>query len=188
MDREDALPGVRPGDHLALFYRSPGEFDERVGGHLLRAVQGGGTAIMVGTPEHRRSVARWLAGAGADVAAAAAHGSYLSLDASETLRRFMAAGWPDPAGFWLAVSPLIRQAAGRGGPVHVFGEMVALLWDSGLVEAAIEVEAMWNELGGQYPFTLLCGYPAESAGGDRHHDALAEVCRLHAAAEGAPPG
>jgi hypothetical protein len=47
---------------------------------------------------------------------------------------------------------------------------------------------MWNELGGQYRFTLLCGYPARSVSDDRHHDALAEVCRLHAAAAGTPPG
>jgi MEDS: MEthanogen/methylotroph, DcmR Sensory domain len=97
-------------------------------------------------------------------------------------------GWPDAAGFWRTISPLIRQASEHGQPVHVFGEMVSVLWDSGLVDAAIEVEAMWNELGSQYPFALLCGYPAGSVGGEQHHDALTEVCRLHAAAVGGPAG
>ena len=45
-------------------------------------------------------------------------------------------------------------------PVCVFGEMVWLLWDAGQVNAAIEVETLWNELGHQYPFSLLCAYPA----------------------------
>jgi hypothetical protein len=36
--------------------------------------------------------------------------------------------------------------------------MVSLLWDASLTDAAIEVEAMWNELGAQYPFSLLCAY------------------------------
>ncbi len=188
MDSADALLGASPGDHLVLFYRGPEELTERAGGHLLRALQDGGAAIAIATPARRLSFGRWLADAGVDVTAAASGGSYLSLDASQTLRRFMTAGWPDPASFWLALSPLIRQAARNGRPVHVFGEMVSLLWDSGLVNAAIEVEAMWNELGGQYRFTLLCGYPARSVSGDRHHDALAEVCRLHAVAVGTPPG
>jgi hypothetical protein len=43
--------------------------------------------------------------------------------------------------------------------VRVFGEMVSLLWDAGLIDAAVELEVLWNELGVQYPFSLLCAYP-----------------------------
>jgi len=56
---------------------------------------------------------------------------------------------------WIATA--LRQAAEAGRPVRVFGEMVWLLWDAGLIDAAIEVEAMGNELGAQYSFSLLCG-------------------------------
>ncbi len=66
----------------------------------------------------------------------------LRLDASETARGFMVVGWPDPAGFWQAISPMLRQVAKAGQRVRVFGEMVALMWDAGLIDAAIEVEAM----------------------------------------------
>ena len=100
----------------------------------------------------------------------------------------MTAGWPSPASFWQATTPLIRPAAEAGKPVHVFGEMVSLLWDAGLVGAVIELEAMWNELGSQYPFSLLCAYPAQAVGGEQHQEALAEVCRAHAAVLGQPPG
>ena len=72
----------------------------------------------------------------------------------------MVADRSDPAGFWQAISPMLRQAARPGGRFRVFGEMVSLLWDASLTDAAIEVEAMWNELGAQYPFSLLCAYPA----------------------------
>jgi hypothetical protein len=72
--------------------------------------------------------------------------------------------------------------------VHVFGEMVALLWDFGQVAAAIEVEAMWNELAAQYQFSLLCAYPADSVRGGQHQDALTEVCRVHASVAGDVPG
>ena len=88
---------------------------------------------------------------------------------------------------WQAISPLLRQAAKAGQPVRVFGEMVSLLWDAGLIDAAIEVEAMWNELGGQYPFSLLCAYPAQPVSCAHHLDALTEVCRVHTQVTGAPP-
>lgn len=75
----------------------------------------------------------------------------------------MEAGWsPTGAGplvAGLAIGPLLRRADKVGRQVRVFDEMVSMLWDAGLVDAAIEVEAMWNELGGQYPFSVLCVYP-----------------------------
>ena len=178
---------ARPGDHVVLFYQDDDGLAGPVSEYLLEAIQQDGTAIVIATPDHRLLFERRLARAGVDIAAAQASGSYLALDASETMRRFIIADWADPASFWLAISPLIRQAAGTGQPVRIYGEMVALLWDDGLVNTAIEVEAMWNEIGGQYSFSLLCAYPAQSVNGSRHHDALAEVCRAHAAAVDVPP-
>ncbi len=174
-------------DHVVLFYRDEQELTERVSEYLLPAAQDGGVAIVVATPDHRRSFERHLAGTGVDVAAARARGFYLAPDASETMRGFMVANWPDPAGFWQAISPMLRQAATAGQPVRVFGEMVSLLWDAGMSDAAIEVEAMCNELGGQYPYSLLCAYPARPVSCAHHLDALTEVCRVHTQVIGGPP-
>ncbi len=101
------------------------------------------------------------------------------------MRGFMVADWPDPAGFWQAISPLLRQSAQAGQPVRIFGEMVSLLWGDGLIDAAIELEALWNELGVQYPFSLLCAYPAQPAACARQLDALTEVCHAHTQVTGA---
>jgi hypothetical protein len=144
---------VHPADGVVA-RRPPaqrGRLAERVSEHLLPAIQDGGVAIVVATPGHRRSFERYLADVGVDVAAASARGAYLALDASQTMRIFMVADRPDPAGFWQAISPLLRQAARAGRPVRVFGEMVALLWDASLIDAAIEVEALTsaNEAGPQ---------------------------------------
>jgi len=173
-------------DHVVLFYRDEQERTERVTRYLLPVIQDGGVAIVVATPDHRRSFERYLADAGVDVAAAGARG-YLALDASETMRGFMVADRPDPAGFWQAISPMLRQAAPAGRPVRIFGEMVSLLWDAGLIDAAIEVEAMWNELGAQYQFSLLCAYPAQPAVCAHQLDALTEVCRAHTQVTGVAP-
>ena len=75
------------------------------------------------------------------------------------------------------IGTLIRRAGAGGRPVRAFGEMVALLWDDGLVNAAVQLEAMWDELGRRHPFSLFCGYRADSV--TRDIDAFAEVCRLH---------
>ena len=176
------------GGHVVLFYGDEQELADQVSEYLLPAVtDGGGAAIVIATPDHRRSFEDRLAEAGVDVTAARARGSYLEFDAHETIRGFMVGDRPDPAGFWQLVTPLLRQAAKAGPPVRVFGEMVSLLWDAGLAHAAIEVEVMWNELGSQGPFSLLCAYPARPVTCSHYLDALTEVCRAHTEVTGSPP-
>ena len=182
------VPRAARGGHVVLFYRDEEELTSSVSEFLLPAVtDGNGTAIVIATADHRRSFEERLAGAGADVTAARARGSYLDFDANQTIRGFMVGDRPDPAAFWRVASPLLRRAAEAGQPVLVFGEMVSLLWDAGLINAAIEVEVMWNELGDQHPFSLLCAYPARPVACSHYLDALTEVCRTHTEVTGSPP-
>jgi hypothetical protein len=174
------------GEHVVLFYRDQEELAGWVSEYLLPAIAADGVAIVLATPDHRRSFEERLTRAGADVAAARARGSYLALDASETIRRFMVADRPDPGSFWREITPLLQRAATVGRPIRIFGEMVSLLWDEGLVSAAIEVEAMWNELGGRYPFSLLCAYPAQLVCCVHQLDAVTQVCGAHAEVIGRP--
>ena len=154
--------------------------------YLLGALDGGGVAIVIATPEHRREFETRLGQAGVDLAAARDDGSYLALDAGQTLRRLMAAERLDRAAFDRVVGDVIRRAGAAGRPVRAFGEMVALLWDDGLVNEAVQLEALWEELGGRHPFSLLCGYRADSMA--RDVDAYAEVCRLHGEIAGSRSG
>ncbi len=174
-------------DHVVQFYNDDGELTERVGGYLREAVLDGGVAIVIATAAHRAAFEARLADAGADVAAAVERGAYLAFDAEETLGRFMVDGQPDRAGFEEAVGSLIATTARSGAPVRAYGEMVALLWDDGLVGAAIELEALWNELGCRYPFSLFCAYPAQLVAGNGQFDAFNEVCVLHAGIVDASP-
>jgi DcmR-like sensory protein len=90
-----------------------------------------------------------------------------------------------------AGATVLAEAAGAAGqhgrPVRAYGEMVALLWDAGLVNAAVELEEMWNSLGAQCAFSLFCGYPASSVSGDGQLEAFTEVCRLHRSVVGGWP-
>jgi anti-sigma regulatory factor (Ser/Thr protein kinase) len=108
-------------------------------------------------------------------------GLLVLLDAAATLDRFMADGRIDRNAFHEVIGGVIRDAVATGRPVRAYGEMVALLWESGDVLGAIELETLWNELAGELPFCLLCAYQSDSVAGNEHADALHEVCRLHSA-------
>jgi hypothetical protein len=165
--------------HVVQFYGHDHELTERVAGCLLRALEDNGAAIVIATPKHRHEFEARLIQAGVDLAAARDGGAYLALDARETLRELMAADRLDRAAFGRVIGGLIRQAGAGGRAISAYGEMVALLWDDGLVNAAVQLEAMWDELGRRHSFSLFCGYRSGSVSHDGHLDAFAEVCRLH---------
>jgi hypothetical protein len=177
---------AKPGDHSVVFYHD-NELAQVVGEYLLRAINDGGAGIIVATPEHRLWVNAWLMQAGVDLSAVTASGSYVVLDARRTMDGFVFGGRPDPAAFWNALSPVLAAATRRRRTVRVFGEMVALLWDAGQVDAAIELEAMWNEMASQFSFSLLCAYPQAAMSGHEHGDDLAHVCDAHTQIRGISP-
>jgi anti-sigma regulatory factor (Ser/Thr protein kinase) len=175
-----SLPGSGSREHVVCFYQDDADLAGNAAGHLRGALCDAGAAIVLATPAHRRLLREQLTASGVDIAASRASGAYLELDADDTLRQFMAGGTPDPARFDAAVASVIRAAAGAGRPVRAYGEMVARLWEAGLAGAAIELEAMWNDLGRAQAFSLLCGYPLDSVAGPAQSHALAQVCGLHA--------
>jgi MEDS: MEthanogen/methylotroph, DcmR Sensory domain len=165
------------GRHVVQFYGHDGELAERVAGYLRGALEDGGVAIVIATPEHRREFEARLASAGVDLAAARDGRAYLALDASETVQKLMAADRVDGAAFDRVIGGLIRRAGADGRPVYAYGEMVAVLWDGGLVNAAAQLEALWDELGRGHSFSLFCSYRADAMTGEA--DLFAEICRLH---------
>ena len=94
---------------------------------------------------------------------------------------FMPHGEIDGAAFSEVVGSVVRQAGEEGGQVRAYGEMVALLWDAGHVPAAIKLEELWNELGREIQFSLLCAYHHDSVSGPEHEESLRQVCHLHSA-------
>jgi MEDS: MEthanogen/methylotroph, DcmR Sensory domain len=178
--------GYPDAGHVVQFYGHEEELADPVASYLLEALRGGGVAVVIATPAHRRAFGARLAQAGADPAAAAREGTYLALDARDTIDALMTGGRLDRDAFDRVIGGLIRRAGQGGRPVRAYGEMVAVLWDAGLVNAAVELEEMWGELGLRHPFSLFCGYPA-SLVSDGDAEAFAEVCRLHRSVVGGWP-
>ena len=180
------LAGAAQRGHVVQFYAREWELAAGVGEYLAEALDAGCAVVVVATPAHRLAFESYLAGVEADVAAARSAGRYQAIDAAALLRRFAGAGQVDAASFEAEVGQVIRAAGAAGRPVRVYGEMVALLWEAGQLNAALELEGRWNDLARDIPFGLYCGYPEAPPTGADQRAALAEVCRLHAAVVGTP--
>lgn len=173
--------GGGPRDHVVQFYETDDDLAARVTAYLLGAMQDHGAGIVVATPAHRAAIEARLEQAGVHPAAAREHGTYVALDAEAVMNHFMINGFADPAGFWRVISPVVKKASGKRRKVRVFGEMVALLWAAGLPGAAVDLEALWNELASQYSFSVFCAYPAGLLSEPGHANELAEVIGAHSA-------
>jgi hypothetical protein len=167
-------------EHVVAFCRTDANLADVASTYLLGAIRHGGAGIALVTPGHARQIDQRIAEAGIDPALARADGSYVVVDAGAAINQVVTHGWPDPAAFWRSMSPLIQQA-GNGGerPVRVCGEMVSLLWQAGEFSAAVEVEALWNELARQRRIGLLCAYIDTSGADVDPDDELALLLAAH---------
>ena len=133
---------------------------------LARFVAGGlasgNAAVVIVTPDHQSTLIHRLTESGADVAALRHSGQLISLDAQETLNRFLVDAWPDDCRFADALAEPLNMARGSSGrKVRVFSEMSALLWGTGCHFATIRLEKLWHETCRQQELSLFCAYPRD---------------------------
>jgi anti-sigma regulatory factor (Ser/Thr protein kinase) len=167
LDARRIEPGaVGVGEHVVQFYESDAELVARAGEYLREGARRGAVLVVIATEAHRDAFAAHLGGVG----------ELVQFDAASTLAGCMDGRRIDRDGFFAVVGGVVRAAAAYGRAVRAYGEMVALLWDVGDIEAAIELEALWNELAAEIPFSLYCAYRSVEAG-----DARERVCQAHSA-------
>lgn len=167
---------------MVQFYAAQRELQQAAGPFLGTALAAGGTAIVIATEEHRAAFVDHLSAAGIDTGAAQADGRLVLLDARATLDGLMDDDHPQADRLKAVVGGLM---AGAPNPLHAYGEMVALLWDDGQVNAALELEEQWNDLGRVLPFSLWCAYPTSMA--DAGGEAVTAVCTRHSRVHGEVP-
>jgi hypothetical protein len=176
--------GVVPRDHVVQFYAHDDELIEPVCTFLADGLLAGEAAIVVATPAHLVALEIAMTAAGVDVVAARTLGTLVTADAAQTLSRVMPNGLPNARTFESEVGELVRRTVGSGRRLRIYGEMVALLWDSGRVAEAIELEGLWNEIGREIPFSLYCAYQAQHDVDDEWAASFGRVCHLHSAVIG----
>ena len=186
MSSESGSSALGSHRHVVQFYDRDEELTENAGDYLAGAIAEGGAAVIVATPGHCAGFEARLAAGGVNVGAARRDGSLVCLDATRIAGRLTSGGQVDLAAFGTQFRPAILAAGEAPGPVRIYGEVVALLWAAGQVNAALELEGLWNDLGREIPFSLFCGYPRHLVDSSQHQGAVAEVCRLHTAVVGRP--
>jgi signal transduction histidine kinase/ActR/RegA family two-component response regulator len=167
--------------HLVQFYEDDVFLIDSVSRMAVESLEAGDSAVLIVTAAHRSAIeARVRAGA-IDIPAMRERGRLIFLDAGETLAKFLVDDYPDAGKFNEVVATVIAETsqASPRGFTRAFGEMVSLLWADGKREAALSLEALWNELGKRVRFSLSCGYPLSSFSSALDGPYLSKVCAEH---------
>jgi signal transduction histidine kinase len=169
--------------HAVHFYEEDSFLLDSLTKLIGTTLMGGDAAIIIATPAHREGLAARLKALGLDVEVSARLGRYRALDAAETLSFFMLNGLPDETLFSSftrhTLSSIRPDAGGKPPRLVLFGEMVALLWSEGNIDAAIKLEQLWNDLAHFHAFHLHCAYPMKAFDQDGHAQAFLKICAEH---------
>ncbi len=162
-------------EHEVAAYDDAASLVARVADFVATSLDEGVPVVTISRPAHRHAVEALLVERAVDVDRARRDGRLTTLDADESMARFLVDGRPD-AGLFAAFVASLVPAGGRG--VSAFGEMVALLWERGEVAAALELESLWNAAIARHRVRLLCAYSGDLLA-DAALDDVARMCGLH---------
>jgi signal transduction histidine kinase/ActR/RegA family two-component response regulator len=167
--------------HVVQFYETDVFLVATVADYLTAGLRAGQPVVVIATEAHREAFGARLRTKGPDIESAFRRGQITWLDARETLAAFMVDAMPDPERFRSALSAVLERSLRLGGhpTVRAYGEMVDLLCKDGMIHAALRLEELWNDLAGEYQFSLLCAYRMGNFNGESHGEGFRQVCRNH---------
>jgi PAS domain S-box-containing protein len=170
---------MREAEHFVQFYENDAFLVESVTGYVGAALREGDCALVVATTAHRAEIERKLIASRINVEAAEAAGRYVAFDARDALSQFMVDGAVDYEKLEATLGEALTKLLEHGRRIHVFGEMVALLWADGDRDSAIALEQHWNEIAKQHRFPLFCAYPIEAFASETDTSTFETVCNCH---------
>jgi DNA-binding NarL/FixJ family response regulator len=174
-----------PHQHEVQFYSDDTVLLDNVTRFNAAALRAGNAAIVLATKSHRDSLLQRLKAGGVDTDGALQQGTYISLDAADTLSAIMVNGLPDPVRFFEGIGGSIEAAAKAAKSeqprVAVFGEAVDILQAEGKADAAIRLEQLWNEVAKTFEVDILCGYALSSFYNEEDDHVFQSICAEHSA-------
>lgn len=178
---EDTCEGL--DRHELQVYSSDASFLEGFAGFIADGLSSGNAVVVLATEDHRQGIIRELQTRGFNLDAIIKCGSYISIDAWETVSSFTIDGQPDPNRFESTISSLVKVAsrAPNGATRRVFGcgECSPLLWSQGNLDAALRLEKLWDAVCHQYGLRILCGYLSGSLCKQEDQEKFQAICSLH---------
>ena len=170
---------MEPTDHRVQIYEHDDDLMSEVISFVETGLRFDEAVVVLATKDHRDALDAGLAGSGLDPDYARASGRLVCLDAAEVLETITDGSTVRPEAFMAVVGSLVARAGRDARPVRAFGEMVALLWDRGQVDAALELESLWGVLVEDRKLALHCAYPLTSLAGGADLGAVKAVCAHH---------
>lgn len=153
MGDQEPVPRDREWRHAVAFYEEPADVVATVE-EWLRPVARDGAALVIGGAAVRAAAERWAEAKGI-------RGRFVILDAQATLDEIRTPDGIDAERFSAVVGAAVeRVRALTSGRITAYGGMADLLRRQGRRAEAVQLEKLWNRLGRQTPFSLLCAHPA----------------------------
>jgi len=165
--------------HYVHFHESETELLDNICRFLQPALRPKHAGVVVATADHLAGVRERASIFGLDLHAAEASGQFVPLNAEELLSRIMLNGLPDHTRFHVIMQGLLQKTAEMHPYLHIYGEMVALLWQQGNEKGTHLLEELWNNLGRMRPFSLLCGYPKSAFHSEEQANSFSRICNAH---------
>ena len=164
--------------HRLHLFDSPETLGEAVGSFLLDGYREGDHLLVVAKPRHLDAVLAALRGHGCFPADMNGSQRLVALDAAEVLRLITRNGLIDAALFRKTLKPIVQTLASTGR-LRIYGEIVELLAEEEDMAGALAIERLWNALGEEVPFTLMCGYSSAHFAGTAARPSLRHLCQAH---------
>lgn len=165
--------------HGVHFYADPQELATHVVAHIAPGLEQGQGGLIVARPANMLAFDQAARISGFAYEQHISTGRLVLLDAQRPLDRFMVDGMPDERRFRAIVGGQLRMLSMKHEGLHIYGEMVAVLFEAGLTKAAMALEALWNGLASERRFALLCAYPLSLFHPVCNAPALEQLRKLH---------
>jgi hypothetical protein len=172
------LDATAGGDHVVLFYERDRYLSECIATYVREGLAEERDVLVIATAPHLHAVDAQL---DRSPRPARTEARLTTLDARVTLDALPVDHGGDAGRLEDRFAPWLAAANQSGCSPRIYGEMVALLWDDGQFERALQFEATWNRLSESFSFSMLCGYPMR--GFDDHDSTVSfpDVCQQHTA-------
>ncbi|HYE22292.1 MAG TPA: MEDS domain-containing protein [Verrucomicrobiae bacterium] len=157
-------PTTKQFEHLVQFYSSEEVLVSLLADYCIKGFNLNETCIVIATDEHVSKLESKLLILGFDPYDLINEERFVVIDAHVMLSHIMQDGMPNPKLFEEVLGNMFAGISAPGQKIRAFGEMVAILWQGGNERAAIMLEKLWNNLGKNRNFMLLCSYPASIMG------------------------
>ena len=180
--RERVLHGTVASEHVVQLFDEPESLVACVASHLIDGWKRGDNLLVVARPENWALTSAELDACGYPVTDHIASGKLMALDAATTMATFMVNGDPQRDKFRASVGDLVaRLSSDPATGLTIYGEMVDILAAQRNFNGAEQLEALWNDLGVECSFRLLCGYMSAAFGDERDAARLHAICGAHTA-------